>query len=53
MAEQQISPYDQQTLDLLVAAGVEEALVRRVNRIAREVAAWKARAKEERQSPRK
>jgi hypothetical protein len=33
MAERQINPYDQQTLDFLVAAGVEEALVDRVNRV--------------------
>lgn len=51
MAEQQINPYDQQTLDFLVAAGVEEALVERVNRLAKEAAAWKARATEQREFP--
>ncbi|WP_132287308.1 hypothetical protein [Kribbella sp. VKM Ac-2568] len=51
MAEQQIDPYDQQTLDLLVAAGVEETLVERVNRVAKEAAAWKARATEQRETP--
>jgi hypothetical protein len=51
MAEQQINLYDQQTLDFLAAAGVEEALLERVNRVAKEAAAWKARATEQRELP--
>jgi hypothetical protein len=51
MTEQQIDPYDQQTLDLLVAAGVEETLVKRVNRVARKAEVWKARATAQQEIP--
>lgn len=51
MAEQQISPYDQQTLDYLAAAGVDPALVERVQRLAKDTAAWRARATEQWESP--
>lgn len=37
----QIDPYDQDTLDRLIAAGVDLALVERVNRMAKDSAAWK------------
>ncbi|WP_112245002.1 hypothetical protein [Kribbella monticola] len=51
MAEHQIDPYDQQTLDLLAAAGVEEALVERVRRTAKEAAAWKAQTTDQVEIP--
>ncbi|WP_432937154.1 hypothetical protein ACQPXM_24480 [Kribbella sp. CA-253562] len=51
MVEQQINPYDQQTLDHLAAAGVDSALIERVQRLAKDAAAWRARATEQRVSP--
>lgn len=49
-AQPTIDPYDQDTLDYLVAAGVNLSLVERVNRLAKDCAAWKAEAETAKQA---
>ena len=44
MTQLRIDPYDQATLDYLVAAGVDLSVVERVNRLAKDAAAWKQEA---------